>query len=79
MTEPNDAGYRVTLKDVDTKVDTFARETRDDLQKILDRLPEDAHARIRRLEAQMAAQWVVVGIVIVGLGSLLARSLVGIA
>lgn len=63
--EPADnPGYRVTLKDVDEKVN-----------QILARLPDDAHVRLRKLEAQVAAQWVVVGIVILALGGLFSASL----
>lgn len=67
MSDPSSAdnpGYRVTLKDVDQKVN-----------QILERLPDDAHQRLRKLESQAAAQWVVVGIIVVGLGALLARVL----
>lgn len=59
-----DPGFKVTVKDVYLSV-----------QEILERLPDDAHARLRRVEVQVAAQWVVIGIVIVGLGALLAKSL----
>lgn len=59
---PQDPGFKVTVKDVYLEV-----------QKILERLPDDAHARLRRVEAQVAAQWVVVGIVIVALGALFTR------
>ena len=72
---PQDAGYRVTLRDVDKKVDELAKESRKGIEDILARLPDDAHVRFRRLEAAVASQWVVIGIVVVGLGALLARSL----
>ena len=72
---PQDSGYRVTLRDVDKKVDELAKESRKGIEDILARLPDDAHVRFRRLEAAVASQWVVIGIVVVGLGALLARSL----
>lgn len=59
-----DPGFKVTVKDVYLEV-----------QKILERLPDDAHARLRRVESQIAAQWVVIGIVIVGIGAVIARVL----
>lgn len=55
-----DPGFRVTIKDVYQEV----RALRDTLD-----------GRLSRVEAQIAAQWVVVGIVVVGLGALLARTL----
>ena len=61
MTEPHDdPGFRVTIKDVYQEV----RALRDTLD-----------GRLSRVEAQIAAQWVVVGIVVVALGALLARTL----
>lgn len=57
--EDGDPGFRVTLKDVYSEV----RSLRD----VLDN-------RLRKIESQIAAQWVVVGIIIVGLGAMLARS-----
>lgn len=61
MAEPHDdPGFRVTIKDVYQEV----RALRDTLD-----------GRLSRVEAQIAAQWVVVGIVVVALGALLARTL----
>jgi hypothetical protein len=76
MPEPADGpGYRVTLKDVDKKVDDLATETRAGMQKILDRLPDNAHVRLRKLESQMAAQWIVTSIAIVAIGGLVTKVL----
>lgn len=61
MTEPHDdPGFRVTIKDV-----YFAVE----------KLAEKLDGRLSSLERQVAAQWVVVGIVIVSLGAVLTRTL----
>lgn len=59
-THDTDPGFRVTIKDVYNAVE---------------RLTEKVDGRLSKLEAQVAAQWVVVGIVVVGLGALLARTL----
>ena len=56
----SDPGFRVTLKDVYTK---------------LGHIEVSINERLRKVEVQIAAQWVVVGIVIVGLGTLLARTI----
>lgn len=79
MTAPDEGfAYRVTLKDVDKKVDDFRDETVRELSAlrnmISDRIPQGVDERLRKVEAQIAAQWVVVGIVIVALGALLAKS-----
>lgn len=58
--DDNGPGFRVTLKDVYTK---------------LEQIESSINDRLRKVEVQIAAQWVVVGIVIVGLGALLARTL----
>lgn len=53
-------GFIVTLRDVYDAVSD---------------LREDQDVRLRKLEAQIAAQWVVIGIIIVGLGAVLAKTL----
>jgi hypothetical protein len=58
--EENDPGFKVTIKDVYLEVR--------DLRATLD-------SRLSRVESQIAAQWVVVGIVIVALGAVFARTL----
>lgn len=64
----NDPGFRVTLKDVYNDVQ--------DLKKIVaERLPDDMPARVRRLEVQMGAQWVIVSIVIATVGALVSQAL----
>lgn len=62
MTDSTDPGFRVTLKDVYQKLE----------------LIEDAiDSRLRKVEIQVAAQWVVVGLVVVGLGGLITRAFTG--
>lgn len=68
-------GYRVTLKDVDKKVDDLATETRKGMAAILERLPDDAHARLRKVEIQVGAQWVVIGLVIAVITALVVRAI----
>lgn len=63
-TEP---AFRVTLKDVYLDVQSIKK-------LIGERLPEDIGPRLRKVENQIAAQWVVVGIIVVGLGAMLART-----
>lgn len=63
VNDPSDPGFKVTVKDV-----------YNDVQKILERLPDDLHNRMRKVEVQIAAQWVVVGLVVVGLGGLITRA-----
>lgn len=75
MSDSTPDGYRVTLKDVDEKVNKLAAENREGMAKILERLPDDAQARLRKVEIQMAAQWVVFGLVIVAVGSLSVQAL----
>lgn len=58
MTEEQDPGFKVTIRDVYDELKS--------LRAILD-------DRLRKIEVQIAAQWVVVGIVIVGLGAMFAR------
>lgn len=66
--DPEEPGFRVTLKDVYNDVQAIKR-------LIGERLPEDLGPRLRKVEIQIAAQWVVVGIVIVALGALASRAL----
>lgn len=61
-------GFRVTLKDV-------YEELQEVKTTLANRLPDDVDSRLRRVENQIAAQWVVVGIVVVALGALLTRTL----
>lgn len=68
-------GYRVTIKDVDKKVDDLAIENRKGIAEILARLPDDAHARLRKVEIQIAAQWVVFGLIIAAVGVLIADAI----
>lgn len=71
MTEENGPGFRVTLRDVDKKVDDFAKETRDELvsirtilQRVADVTPSqqvqlnDHEKRIRALETRV---WAAIG------------------
>jgi hypothetical protein len=62
MTEHEDLepGFRVTIKDVYMEVRA--------LKDIID-------GRLRKVEAQIAAQWVVVGIIIVAVGTLAVRGI----
>jgi hypothetical protein len=57
---PNDPGFRVTLRDVWEKLDKIEGAIDD---------------RLRKVEIQVGAQWVVVGIVVVALGAMFARVL----
>jgi hypothetical protein len=57
--DPSEPGFRVTLKDVWEKLDKIEGAIDD---------------RLRKVEIQVGAQWVVVGIVTVGLGALVARA-----
>lgn len=59
MTEDTGPGFRVTLKDVWDKLDKIEGAIDD---------------RLRKVEIQVGAQWVVVGIIVVGLGALAARA-----
>lgn len=70
MTEPNEPGFRVTLKDVYNDVQSIKT-------LIAERLPEDVQSRLRKVEIQVGAQWVVVGIVVAVLGALVTRALTG--
>ena len=67
MTDPEDPGFRVTIKDVYIAVG----ELGDKVDKKFDSVGE----KLASHASQIAAQWVVISIVIVGLGALLARSL----
>jgi hypothetical protein len=58
--EDLDPGFRVTIKDVYMEVRA--------LKDIID-------GRLRKVEAQIAAQWVVVGIIIVAVGALAVRGI----
>lgn len=68
-------GYRVTIKDVDVKVDALAEANRKGIAEILARLPDDAQARLRKVEIQIGAQWVVFGLIIAAVGTLIAQAL----
>lgn len=59
MSDPQDPGFRVTLKDVWNKLEAIEQSIDD---------------RLRKVEIQVGAQWVVVGIVTVGLGALITRA-----
>ena len=61
-TPPEEPGFRVTLKDVYVEVQG--------IKSILDE-------RLRKIEQQVAAQWVVVGIVIVALGGITIKAFAG--
>lgn len=61
--EEPEVGFRVTIKDVYLEVRA--------LKDIID-------GRLRKVEAQVSAQWVVVGIIIVGLGGLFAQAISGV-
>lgn len=58
----DEPGFRVTLKDVYDEVKA---------------LRGDWDARIRKIEVQIGAQWVVIGIVIMGIGALFVKGLTG--
>jgi len=58
-TPPEGPGFRVTLRDVWDKLDKIEGAIDD---------------RLRKVEIQVGAQWVVVGIIVVGLGALAARA-----
>ena len=58
--EEVDPGFKVTIKDVWLEVRG--------LKEVLD-------GRLRKVEAQIAAQWVVVGIIIVAVGTLAVRGI----
>lgn len=60
MTTPEEPGFKVTVKDVYNEVR--------DIKTLLD-------GRLRKVEMQIAAQWVVISIVIVGLGAMVAQTL----
>lgn len=66
--EPEEPAFRVTLKEVFNDVQEIKR-------LVSERLPEDLGTRLRKVEIQIAAQWVVVGIVIVALGAIASRAL----
>jgi TRAP-type mannitol/chloroaromatic compound transport system permease large subunit len=65
--QSNDPGFKVTLKDVYTDVQELK-------ELVATRLPEDVQTRLRKVESQIAAQWVVVGIVIAAIGGLVAKA-----
>lgn len=56
----SDPGFKVTVKDVYTEVR--------DVKTMLDE-------RLRKVESQIAAQWVVVAIIVAAIGGLLVRSI----
>jgi len=58
--DEGEVGFRVTIKDVYLEVRS--------LKDIID-------GRLRKVEAQIAAQWVVVGIIIVAVGGLAVRGI----
>jgi len=58
MNDNDEPGFKVTLKDVYDEVKA---------------LRGDWDARIRKIEVQIGAQWVVIGIVIVALGAAAAK------
>ncbi len=70
MTDPTEPGFKVTIRDVYDDVQELK-------QIVAERLPEDVNSRLRKAEAQIAAQWVVVSIVIVGLGASLVKAFIG--
>ncbi len=69
MNDLDDPGFKVTIKDVYIAVGDLGKKVDEKFDATTNKL--SSHA------AQIAAQWVVISIVIVGLGAVLARSLVG--
>lgn len=65
--ESPEPGFKVTIKDVWSDVQELKRI-------VAERLPEDGQARLRKLEIQVGSQWVVIGIVIVGLGAAVVKA-----
>lgn len=77
MTEDTEPAVRVTLTTIWNEGQATKAEVQDVKRMIAERLPEGIGERVRKLEAQVAAQWVVVGLVVVGIGGLLTRTFAG--
>lgn len=78
MSAPADdstTSYRVTLRDVDKKVDDMGGQLADLRTLISERIPQGVDERLRKVEAQVAAQWVVVGIALASIGGLVVKVL----
>jgi len=77
MTDAPEPAVKVTLTAIYEDQQDMKSEIQDLKRMLAERLPDRLHDRLGKLEAQVTAQWVVVGIVIVGLGGMLAKVLIG--